>query len=77
MPMFEYRCKSCGHVTTFLEPAGDAGTHACEACDSTDTEKMLSTFSAQAGGSTGAGECPTCTGPSCPDAACRTGSCPF
>ena len=68
MPIFEYRCKQCEHVTAFLEKAGARGRRICESCGSSATEKALSTFAPQAGRS-GSTRCQTCpTGPSCPAA---------
>ena len=73
MPIFEYRCAECGHVTDFLEKAGAAGPHACDACGSARMEKIFSTFSAQssrpsgcAAGECPAGDCATCPGGECP-----------
>jgi putative FmdB family regulatory protein len=42
MPLYEYRCKTCGHrfealVTSARKPA-------CPKCDSQDLEKQFSTF---------------------------------
>ena len=71
MPLFEYECRACGHVTTFLEKAGTKETHACEACGATDMAKKLSTFAARANGDTSAcdtGGCPTGT-------CCSSGMC--
>ena len=72
MPLFEYRCKECGHVTEFLEKADSRGRHACDACGSARTEKIFSTFSAQsaqptacADGQCPAGDCATCPGGLC------------
>jgi len=66
MPIFEYRCKKCGHVTSFLEQAGAKKGHACEKCGSKTTEKMLSTFAAQTKGTSGTGS-----------SSCPTGTCPL
>jgi len=64
MPMFEYRCKRCGHVTVFLESAGSRKAHPCEDCGSKATEKVFSTFAAPSSGSGSAGSsCPTGTCP--------------
>ena len=65
MPVFEYKCRKCGHVSSFLEKAGDEKTHVCEKCGSRSTKKMFSTFAAKSGDSTS-------TGSSCP-----TGTCPL
>lgn len=64
MPIFEYRCSKCGHVTAFLEKANARGGHACENCGSKKTEKIFSTFAAK-------------TGTSSSDASCPTGTCPL
>ncbi|WP_460167332.1 FmdB family zinc ribbon protein [Thermostilla marina] len=42
MPLFEYRCEDCGHVTEFLEKAGNTDEHTCEKCGSTRMMKLLS-----------------------------------
>jgi putative FmdB family regulatory protein len=69
MPIFEYRCGQCGHVTEFLEKAGAKGEHACEQCGSTATEKVFSTFAAQSG---------QAAAPSCPRrGTCPSGTCPL
>ncbi len=47
MPIFEYRCNDCGHVTEFLEMPGADGEHTCEECGSEKTEKAFSAFSAR------------------------------
>jgi len=65
MPIFEYQCKQCNHVTSFLEKAGSRKAHACEKCGSKDTQKMFSTFAAKSGGS------------SSTDSSCPTGTCPL
>ena len=70
MPIFEYRCKKCEHVTSFLEKPGSRGRHDCEKCGSKATEKMFSTFSTKTGqGSSAASSCATGT--------CPTGTCPL
>jgi len=62
MPIFEYRCSTCGHVTAFLEKAGARHPHVCEKCGSKDTEKVFSTFAAKSGKGSSA-SCPTGTCP--------------
>jgi putative FmdB family regulatory protein len=66
MPLFEYRCEKCGHVTEFLEKAGSEAEHECEQCGSKNTDRILSAFAVRGGGPSGAG------GASCP-----TGTCPL
>ncbi|MBN1851244.1 MAG: zinc ribbon domain-containing protein [Pirellulales bacterium] len=65
MPLFEYRCQDCGHVTEFLEKADTKAEHPCEECGSKKTERILSAFAVGSSGSSRSG------GTSCP-----TGTCP-
>jgi putative FmdB family regulatory protein len=63
MPIFEYQCKQCGHVTSFLEKSGTRKSHVCEKCGSKATEKLLSTFAARTSPTSGldSSSCPTGT----------------
>jgi len=62
MPIFEYRCKKCGHVTSFLERSGGRKVHPCEKCGSKATEKTVSTFATKSSDSSSTGSsCPTGT----------------
>ena len=62
MPIFEYQCKKCGHVTAFLEKPNNQETHTCEKCHSKNTGKILSTFGVNtSGSSSGGASCPTGT----------------
>lgn len=64
MPIFEYRCRKCGHVTAVLERGGRRRKHRCEECGSAGTEKILSSFAARSGNSSaGSSSCPTGTCP--------------
>ena len=45
MPIFEYRCKKCGHITEFLENQSYPRKHVCEKCKSSDLQKLFSGFS--------------------------------
>ena len=65
MPIFEYECSKCGHVTSFLEKPNARRPHTCEKCGSNDTEKVFSTFAAKSGTS------------SCSSSSCPTGTCPL
>lgn len=51
MPIYEYKCKKCGHTFGMLQPitAGRTGTP-CPYCGSTDTERVISRFSSVAEG---------------------------
>jgi len=65
MPIFEYECSKCGHVTAFLEKANARYSHACEKCGSQETKKVFSTFAAKSGASSSSGS------------SCSTGTCPL
>jgi len=43
MPLFDFRCRSCGHVFEALIRPGHT-TPACPECQSADLEKLLATF---------------------------------
>ena len=62
MPIFEYQCKKCGHVTEVLEKAGAKGRHTCAKCGSSQMVKLFSPFGVgKAGASSSSGSCPTGT----------------
>ena len=64
MPIFEYECKDCGHVTEFLEKRGTGRRHKCGKCGSLETQKVFSTFAAQ-------------SAPVSPCEGCPSGTCPL
>ncbi len=67
MPILEYRCNGCGHVTEILTALGEEPGADCEDCGSEDTEKLFSAFSAQVKQSAPAAKCDTCpSGGTCP-----------
>lgn len=75
MPIYEFECKKCGHLTAFLEDRRAKKEHECERCGSKDTEKVFSPFGtghADSGkssdlGSNGNGGClPSCAEGECP-----------
>jgi putative FmdB family regulatory protein len=60
MPLYEYRCRDCGHRFEVLQRLGDgADGLVCPRCDGRELEKQFSTFAS--GGERTAG--PAC-GPS-------------
>jgi len=68
MPIFEYKCRKCGHMTEFLERSGSICKHVCERCKSSDLQKLFSAFSVgQASNSSPRGN----------DDSCPTGTCPL
>ncbi|KPK84062.1 MAG: hypothetical protein AMJ81_06635 [Phycisphaerae bacterium SM23_33] len=68
MPIFEYRCRKCGHVSEFLENPDGNGKHVCPKCGSTGMEKLFSRFSARTSS-------PEWDSPSC--SRCPTDACPY
>jgi putative FmdB family regulatory protein len=73
MPIYEYRCKKCKKEFEALVRADDPV--ACPACSSKRVEKLLSTFSAVATGSTPNTACGVDA--ACGSACCSGGSCPM
>ncbi len=65
MPIFEYKCKKCGHKTELLERVGSSEKkHTCEKCGSNEMERLFSTFSVGSSSkSSGSNICPTGTCP--------------
>jgi putative FmdB family regulatory protein len=64
MPIYEFKCRKCGHIMEFLEISDKSRKHLCERCKSSDLQKLLSGFSiGQADGPSpcGNGSCPTGT----------------
>ena len=64
MPIYEYQCKKCGHISEFLEKMGDKKEHVCEKCGSRDVQKIYSTFATKSDHTTtDKSSCPTGTCP--------------
>jgi putative FmdB family regulatory protein len=53
MPLFEYRCETCGQRFEKLHKAEDAALPACPACGGTAATKLISSFSGIAPSSAG------------------------
>jgi len=51
MPIYEYRCESCGHQQEFLQKVGDAPITVCTQCGKPSFSKMLSAAGFQLKGS--------------------------
>ena len=51
MPIYEYRCSSCGHQQEFLQKVSDAPLTACPQCGKATFSKMLSAAGFQLKGS--------------------------
>ncbi len=70
MPLYEYRCASCGAREERLEALGAPDVHTCETCG--QPEGMKRQLSVAAVASRGTMPEGPCGGGSCP-----TGTCPF
>jgi len=44
MPIFEYKCNSCGNVYEFLERTANKANNECPKCGSKDMQKLISGF---------------------------------
>lgn len=71
MPIYEYRCKSCGQVEEFLESGGAVEEHSCGKCGRAGMEKIFSAFGVEVG----RGSAPP--PPSCASGGCSGGVCPY
>lgn len=76
MPIFEYKCKDCGHVTEFLEKTRTAKKHTCQKCNGPNLQKLLSGFSVGQG-KTAEEKCESCPGRAYPTGPCSSGACPY
>ena len=63
MPLYDYRCKECGHVVEMLEKVGSADERTCPRCGSRRMDKLISRFGVRASTPTSGGSCPTGTCP--------------
>jgi putative FmdB family regulatory protein len=60
MPVYEFKCRDCDHITSELRKMGDFSPAACENCLSKHTEKIFSLF---AGGQANCQGCTASRGP--------------
>ena len=51
MPIYEYRCRSCGHQQEFLQKVSDAPLTTCPQCKQPSLSKLLSAAGFQLKGS--------------------------
>ncbi len=52
MPMYEYRCRACGHTFDRLRPADEADLSAPCDCGSADTARLVSMIARRSAGAT-------------------------
>lgn len=69
MPIYEYRCKSCGKVFEELVPREPEKPLPCPECKSKKTEKLMSVFSGMVGNGP--------SGHSSAGQSCSSGMCPM
>jgi putative FmdB family regulatory protein len=73
MPIFEYKCQDCGHVTEVLQKSRKSTKQTCEKCDGSNMKRLLSGFAVGQGKSS-APTCDSCASlPSC--GGCPGGTC--
>lgn len=71
MPIYDYKCDSCGEVTEFLLNSPDSNPGACPECGSKGMERMLSaSYMIKMGAPS---SCGTCCEPS---SSCQESGCP-
>jgi putative FmdB family regulatory protein len=73
MPIFEYKCNECGHVTEFLQKSSGKENRVCEKCKGSNLQKLFSGFSV--GHSSAPPKWQGCD--SCSSGPCPTGTCPL
>jgi putative FmdB family regulatory protein len=74
MPIFEYKCAKCGHVTEVLHKSRADEKPACEKCGSAAVNKLLSGFAV--GKAAEGPACDSCSSlPAC--GGCPGGTCPM
>jgi len=75
MPVYEYECEACDHVTEAIRRMGEAGAPLrCERCGSEKTHRLHSVFSAGASARSG-GEASMPPGGACGACGGAPGSC--
>ena len=66
MPIYEYRCESCGtRFEKLIRRPAETAELGCPSCGETRLKQELSTFAAHAGGSSKAAEMPVCPSGRC------------
>lgn len=77
MPIYEYRCHDCGHLTEELRSMASADEPViCDSCKSQDTSRVQSIFAAAPGSSPGrSSACPDMPPCQMGDGCCGGGPC--
>jgi putative FmdB family regulatory protein len=74
MPIYEYRCRDCGHQFEILQRLGEgAAGLACPRCEAAALDKQFSTFATASGGADFASAADSCGAGDCGAGACCGG----
>ena len=71
MPIFDYMCKQCGHVSELLIRTNEEAHYQCPSCGSNKMEKLISSSyiirseTSKSAGSTCCGKAERCATPPC------------
>jgi len=60
MPMFEYQCGKCGHISEILVKSSGKKKQKCEKCGSSDMSKLFSSFAVGRAGCSESKQCGGC-----------------
>jgi putative FmdB family regulatory protein len=64
MPLYEYRCETCGNVYEQIRRMSDADRNLeCPDCKSAEVKRLLSVFATSSGGASAGEGCNTCGAP--------------
>jgi putative FmdB family regulatory protein len=66
VPLYEYQCEKCGHISEFIEKPGSKKQHKCERCGHSPIRKIISTFSTGGSSNSDSKLAETCPGGTCP-----------
>ncbi|MFW5996839.1 MAG: FmdB family zinc ribbon protein [Verrucomicrobiota bacterium] len=70
MPIYEFKCKKCGHLFEYFAQKVNEKASECPECGAAEVVKQFSTFNAADSGSSSEGSL-------CDTGTCPTGSCPL
>jgi putative FmdB family regulatory protein len=65
MPLYEYRCKSCGNRFELMQKMEERGCGVCPGCGGTELASLLSVFGVASGSSSSASGEAACGPESC------------
>ena len=77
MPIFEYKCRQCGHVMEVLQKSRQAVKQTCEECGGSDMKKLLSGFAVGQSKSPSSLACDSCAAGPGFGGDCCGGACPM